>query len=76
MTANEQQLEALRAEHQRYTHELHQLERSVEEEKDYRMRQITVDDKLPAIRDKLTELYSEILFLQEQIALKLKSRRL
>lgn len=76
MTTNERQLETLKTEHQQYTYELEQLERSVEEEKDYRTLQIIVDEKLPAMRDRLTEIYSEILFLQERIALELKTRRL
>lgn len=74
MTVNKHKLETLKAERQQYTYELEQLERSVVEEKYYRTRQITVDEKLPAIRDKLTELYSEILCLQERIANELKSK--
>lgn len=76
MITNEQQLETLRAEYQQYTYELEQLEKSVEEEKDYRTLHIIVDEKLPDIRDKRTNILSDIIYLQERIALELKSRRL
>jgi hypothetical protein len=73
---NEYKLEKLKAEHEQYTKELEQLELSVEDEIDYRTMQILVDEKLPAIRDKLTKIYSNILYLQEKITLELKSRKL
>jgi hypothetical protein len=76
LTSDELQLETLKAEYKQYTEELQQLELSVEDEIDYRTMQIIVDEKLPAIRDRLTEIYSDILYLQERIALELKARRL
>ena len=76
MTTNEEQLEILKAEHKQYTYELEQLEKSVEEEKDYRTLQMIVDERLPDIRDKLTNILSDIIYLQERIALEFKSRRL
>ena len=74
--SNEQQLETLKAEQQRYSKELKELELSLGEEIDYRQMQVIVDEKLPAIRDKLTQIYSDIIYLQEQIATELKARKL